>query len=142
MKIFKILLILALGLQIGLFGDEGESGSGQTNQEENPFNGAKDDSYVTGGACSWQCRSVGAGYRTQIVGFNYDTGTTLCNVYRLTDSEPLSQFNANKTNEACAFKMDKKQRMIISIFLLLKWTTNEAPFDMIVLNRNLECLNF
>ena len=37
MKIFKILLILALGLQIGLLGAEGESGSATSNDNDEDY---------------------------------------------------------------------------------------------------------
>ena len=109
MKIFKILLILALGLQVGLFGAEGESGSNQTNQEESPF--SKDDLYVKSGSCSWQCREVKDGYVTKISGYDIVSGETQCVVFKQGTEIPLD-YNANQTNDACSLSKNMKDNIV------------------------------
>lgn len=78
------------------------SASNMTELERKIF--PKNDQIVNTGTCytkAWQCRDVNSGYVTEIIGFNFRTGTTNCKVYEETNMEEDLGINANRINEAC-----------------------------------------
>ena len=76
MKFFKILLILALGLQVGLFGAEGEN----ENDGENYLK-YQGNSIVNDGECG-KCDAVLDGYVSRLYHYDVASGTTYCYVYK------------------------------------------------------------
>ena len=100
MKIFKILLILALGLQVGLLGAEGETSS-SGNDDHKYYLKYQSKAIVNDGECH-KCDEVKDGFVA--VEYDYDniTGTTYCNVYLNTDLTTPIGF-AHKQVKSCAF---------------------------------------
>lgn len=98
MKIFKILLILALGLQIG-FAEGETSSSGNDNHKY--YLKYQSKAIVNDGECH-KCDEVKDGFVA--VEYDYDniTGTTYCNVYLNTDLTTPIGF-AHKQVKSCAF---------------------------------------
>ena len=100
MKFFKILLILALGLQVGLFGTEEETSS-SGNDDHKYYLKYQSKAIVNDGECH-KCDEVKDGFVA--VEYDYDniTGTTYCNVYLNTDLTTPIGF-AHKQVKSCAF---------------------------------------
>lgn len=103
MKIFRLIFILALGLQIGFGADENGNG------EDSPF--LKNDSISNNSTCSWQCREVKNGYTTKIKGYDIVSGETQCAIF-LNGTETPLDYNANQINNACSLYKNMKNEKI------------------------------
>ncbi|EAI7269765.1 hypothetical protein B0619_07270 [Campylobacter lari] len=55
----------------------------------------------------WVCRKVKEGYATQIIGFDFKSGTTFCRVYKQTNFDLDLKFDASQTNVASAREIFK-----------------------------------
>ena len=85
MKIFRLILILALGLQIGFGADEnGSSESGQNVNDGYNYLKYQGNSIVNNGKCG-ECDAVLDGYVSRRYYYDVSTGTTYCYVYKESD---------------------------------------------------------
>lgn len=103
MKIFRLILILALGLQIG-FGEGENSG---TNDEHNVYLKNSTQKYesmtiVNDGKCG-VCDEVKDGYKTIFDSYDPQTGTTYCSVVLESNTNNYIG-TANKRVNSCAYK--------------------------------------
>ena len=64
-----------------------------------------DDKIVENGSCSWECRDVNDGYVTQIIGFDFKSGTTYCKVFASDNLDLDLGVNATRVNTACALNV-------------------------------------
>ena len=109
MKIFRLILILALGLQIGFGADEnGSSGSGQNvgnaNEDYKYYLKYQSKSIVNDGEC-WVCDEVKDGYVAVEETIDEITGTTYCLVYKKTDMRKGAHIGyANRQVKSCAYE--------------------------------------
>ncbi|WP_300827221.1 MULTISPECIES: hypothetical protein [Helicobacter] len=62
------------------------------------------DKIISGGACSWECRDVNKGYATQIIGFDFKSGTTYCKAFQQDNLDQDLGVDASRINTACALK--------------------------------------
>ncbi|STQ92033.1 hypothetical protein [Helicobacter fennelliae] len=62
------------------------------------------DKIISGGACSWECRDVNKGYATQIIGFDFKSGTTYCKAFNDNNLDQDLGVDASRINIACALK--------------------------------------
>ena len=100
MKIFKILLILALELQVGFA--EGESGDDYNVYLKNPSTQYRSITIVNDGKCG-ECDEVKDGYKAIFDSYDSRTGTTYCSVVLNTN---LNHYvgTANKQVKSCAYE--------------------------------------
>lgn len=101
MKIFRLIPILALGLQMGFGADEnGSSGRGQNVgndifEEHNYYLKYQSKTIANDGECG-VCDEVKDGYYTERTKFDTTTGTTYCSVYEYSTGKFVGY--ANKTS--------------------------------------------
>ncbi|SQC36410.1 Uncharacterised protein [Helicobacter fennelliae] len=62
------------------------------------------DKIINGGACSWECRDVKGDYATQIIGFDFKSGTTYCKAFQQDNLDQDLGIDASRINTACALK--------------------------------------
>lgn len=122
MKIFRLILILALGLQIGFGADENGQNDNEQLKKEVFVN--SNDRVVDGGSCTWQCRQVKQGYKTKIMNVDYETGTTICKIYEANNENNILPINANRTNEAC--RAGRNKAIVDEYANLVEKNTNKA----------------
>lgn len=89
MKIFKFILIIVLALQVAFGADEKLN-----------FLADKNDGYVSGRQCTWECREVQDGYGTRIIDFDFQNGRTICEVFNSATGEYIG--DGSKTNKDCS----------------------------------------
>lgn len=65
------------------------------------------DAVITSGACSYQCRSVAAGYVTRIRSIDAKSGTTVCDVYTTNNLDQPLGVSANQVNTVCRAQANK-----------------------------------
>lgn len=54
--------------------------------------------------CSWECRDVKGDYATQIIGFDFKSGTTYCKAFQQDNLDQDLGIDASRINTACALK--------------------------------------
>lgn len=117
MKIFRLILILALGLQIGFGADEnGSSGSGQnagnTNDEEHKYYlKYQSKTIVNDGECG-VCDEVKEGFTALKYHEDFAKGITYCYVVKNTDMTTIVGY-AHKQVKSCSYVNGKETKKIV-----------------------------